>query len=1021
MARIPPEELERIKREVSVERLIEGRGIALARCGKDLRGHCPFHDDQTPSLLVSPDKNLWHCMGACQAGGGPIDWVMRIEGVSFRYAVELLRHDATALAAPSGKIAKHGTAQKLEVLAGLEERDEVVMQRVVTYYCETLQQSPEALSYLRKRGLDHVEMIERFQLGFANRTLGYRLPQRNRQAGAALREQLTYLGVYRESGHERFNGSIVIPIFDVQGRVVGMYGRKISEGLRPGTPLHMYLPGPHRGVFNREALSCASKEVIVCEALLDALTFWCAGYRNVTSAYGVEGFTDELFEALKESGIETVKIAYDRDDAGDKAAEKLSVRLGEAGIASYRVMFPKGMDVNEYALKVKPAEKSLGAALRSAIWMGKGQAQAKTHREEKSVLEAEAIETEAIEAEAVSESPQEDDLISLAALPAQGLAENVNEAAKVEPPQGREAQERIDDQEVVFRFGERRWRIRGLAQNTSYEQLRVNVLVSREEASGDAGPFHVDTLELYSARHRALYLKEACSELSLEERLLKKDLGKVLCRLEALQQAQIQKTLEKKSAAPELDETEKSEALALLCDEGLLERILADYERCGVVGERTNKLICYIAAVSRKLDEPLAVVIQSSSAAGKSSLMEAALAFMPEEERVAYSAMTGQSLFYMGETDLKHKILAIAEEEGAHNAAYALKLLQSEGQLTIASTGKDASTGRLVTHEYRVEGPVMIFLTTTAIDIDEELLNRCIVLCVDEGRAQTQAIHALQRQRQTLSGLLAKRERERIVRLHQNAQRLIKPLLVANPYADELTFLDHQTRTRRDHMKYLTLIRAIALLHQHQRPVREVTHCGEKLRYIEVSRRDIELAHELADEALGRTLDELPVQTRRLLMELEAMVLAWGQQKALDRSDVRISRKDIRVHTGMGDTQLKVHLGRLVELEYLAVHREPRSTRFVYELLYEGQGKDGKAFLSGLKDSAQLGQRGYDSDRSGGKAHRSPPGRASVGGPSGLGRSDDSQAQTPLKPRMYEIRPFEPEKGHRGDDADAAS
>ncbi len=126
---------------------------------------------------------------------------------------------------------------------------------------------------------------------------------------------------------------------------------------------------------------------------------------------------------------------------------------------------------------------------------------------------------------------------------------------------------------------------------------------------------------------------------------------------------------------------------------------------------------------------PLAVMVQSSSAAGKSSLMEAILALLPEEHRVEYSAMTGQSLFYMGETDLKHKVLAIVEEEGVSRAAYALKLLQSEGVLTIASTGKDPATGRLVTHQYRVEGPVMIFLTTTAIDLDEELLNLPSDLC----------------------------------------------------------------------------------------------------------------------------------------------------------------------------------------------------------------------------------------------------------------------------------------------------
>ena len=91
--------------------------------------------------------------------------------------------------------------------------------------------------------------------------------------------------------------------------------------------------------------------------------------------------------------------------------------------------------------------------------------------------------------------------------------------------------------------------------------------------------------------------------------------------------------------------------------------------------------------------------------------------------------MTGQALFYLGESNIKHKILAIAEEEGAERATYALKLLQSEGELTIASTGKDATTGRMQTEEYHVEGPAMIFFTTTNIEIDEEnILSFSIIL-----------------------------------------------------------------------------------------------------------------------------------------------------------------------------------------------------------------------------------------------------------------------------------------------------
>ena len=258
-------------------------------------------------------------------------------------------------------------------------------------------------------------------------------------------------------------------------------------------------------------------------------------------------------------------------------------------------------------------------------------------------------------------------------------------------------------EQVEMRLGERSWRVRGLGKNTSLEQLRVNVLCARGEA------FHLDTLDLYSARQRAAYVKQAAAELGLEEDIVKRDLGRLLLGLEELHERRVQEALRpKEPLAVSLSEEERAEALALLKDPRLLRRILADFERCGVIGEETNLLVGYLATVSRKLERPLGVSIQSSSAAGKSSLMEALLGFVPAEDQAKYSAMTGQSLFYMGERDLRHKVLAIAEGEGAEKASYALKLLQSEGELSIASTGKDPQSGRLVTQEYRVEGPVWL-------------------------------------------------------------------------------------------------------------------------------------------------------------------------------------------------------------------------------------------------------------------------------------------------------------------------
>jgi DNA primase len=994
MARIPEHVVERLKEEVSVQRLAEARGVSLTKHGADLHGRCPFHEDRTPSLVITPAKNLWHCLGACQTGGSVIDWVMKAEGVSFRHAVELLVNDSIPLAASSAPPPKHSTIKKLPTALVRDAEDAKLMIQVIEYYHETLLGSAEALEYLKRRGIGSEEAIKAFKLGFANRTLGYRLPASTRVEGAALRGQLQRLGLYRGSGHEHFSGSLVIPVIGINGEVTEVYGRKLNDNLRAGTPLHLYLPGPHRGVWNGSALG-ASKEIILCEALIDALTFWCAGYRNVTASYGVEGFTADHLAAFKSHGIERVLIAYDRDEAGDRAAEKLTPQLNAAGLDAYRIQFPKGMDANEYALKVGPPAKSLGVAIRAAQWLGKGKPKplATASIDIPSVSVAMVNEAPAMSAPPSPEPQPDPPLVAEPAAP-EIPAVDIALPAQVIPDAPillalPETKTLGADREYVLTFGPRRYRVRGLEKNLSYESLKVNLLAAAPMVEADRSvdrpdeshpqAVHVDTLDLYQARARAAFVKSAAAELGVAEEIIKGDIGKVLLALEAEQEKLITAALEPKAATTvAIDECSRVRAMSLLMSADLIQRIAADFSRSGVVGERSNALVGYLAAISRKLDRPLALLIQSTSAAGKSSLLDAVLKFVPEEDRIVYSAMTGQSLFYMGERDLKHKILAIAEEHGAARASYALKLLQSEGELTIASTSKDAATGKLVTEEYRVEGPVMIALTTTAAEIDEELLNRCLVLTIDEGREQTAAIHTAQRERRTLAGLLAKAERELILKTHQDAQRLLEPLAVVNPYANRLTFLDDRTRTRRDHEKYLTLIDAIALLHQHQRTVKTLASpCGTTtIRYIEAEIADIALANELAHEVLGRTLDELPPQTRKLLALLVALVERECTAQSARRADYRFSRRQVREATKWGDTQLKIHLARLVELEYLLIHRGGRGQSFEYELLYDGDTR-GAAHVSGLIDIEALGN--YGAERSGSCGPQSGQSRGLVG------------------------------------------
>ncbi|MFZ5502291.1 MAG: CHC2 zinc finger domain-containing protein, partial [Pseudomonadota bacterium] len=369
MARVPEEEIERIKREVDLVRLVEARGVALTPQGRNRIGLCPWHDDSSPSLVITPDKNLWHCFGACARGGSVIDWVMISEGIDFRGAVERLRKELPLL--PSARegsdlLAAGDGSQASITSLSLDAEDRELLLRVVDFYHEGLKASPEAMGYLKRRGLDSPEMIKRFKIGYANGTLRDLFPQKE------MRDRLKQQGILGATGHEHFSGSIVIPIFDEQGAIAGMYGRKVNK-VRGGSPRHLYLPGPQKGVWNREGLQ-GNNGVILCEALIDALTFWCAGYPHVTASYGTNGFTEEHEMALKTAGIKTMWIAYDRDEAGEKAAVSLAKRLRGEGIACYRILFPKGMDANEYARCMTPVAKSLSLLIDHAIPLGEGEA-----------------------------------------------------------------------------------------------------------------------------------------------------------------------------------------------------------------------------------------------------------------------------------------------------------------------------------------------------------------------------------------------------------------------------------------------------------------------------------------------------------------------------------------------------------------------------------------------------------------------------------------------------------------------
>jgi len=637
-------------------------------------------------------------------------------------------------------------------------------------HCRTgLAGSSEAQAWLARRRLDDAGALEVFGVGFSDRTLGLGLPARVRGRDDDVRGRLQRLGLLRSSGHEHFRGCVTFPVADAAGGVVQVYGRTLLDDARLGAGRHRWLPSVRRGVWNVAGLEDV---VIVCDGVIDAFTFWCAGFRSVTVADGAGGFDDELADTLVGLGVGRVLIAFAADTAGDAGAGEVAERLGKFGVSCSRIELPRGLGVNEVAGRAKQPADVLGRLLRQAVWIDSTPV-APSRRP--ALLAEVGVDAEFVASLFTAESGFVFPPVVDARLGTPAPAES--EPATVEPAAPSTGAVVVGG-ELLVTLGDRRWRVRGLGRVSSFESLKVNVFAAR----GDR--FHVDSLDLYVARARAGFIAAVAVELGVDEPTIKADLGKVLLACEAEAERVIVDAQTPTPVVVELSEAERAAALELLRDPDLIGRIAADLAKVGIVGETSNGVVGYLAAVSRKLDSPLAVVVQSTSAAGKSALVDAVLGFVPGEELVRYSAMTGQSLFYMGGGDLAHKVLAVAEEEGASRAAYALKLLQSDGQLSIASTGKDGTSGRLVTHTYRVQGPTAIFLTTTAIDIDEELLNRCLVLSVDESAGQTRAIHARQRHKETLAGLVGSRERDAVVKVHQDAQRLLERVAVVNPFAE---------------------------------------------------------------------------------------------------------------------------------------------------------------------------------------------------------------------------------------------
>ncbi|MBT3378909.1 MAG: hypothetical protein HN742_18415 [Lentisphaerae bacterium] len=471
-----------------------------------------------------------------------------------------------------------------------------------------------------------------------------------------------------------------------------------------------------------------------------------------------------------------------------------------------------------------------------------------------------------------------------------------------------------------------------------------------------AGRLHVDTLNLYRASVRKALCADLVRAFDQPPELIDSEIAKLII---ACEQHEPEEQASVASVGPppvSPEERERAEALGRSSD--LLDRIRQDCEHCGLVGETDGKLLCYLAAVSRKLPEPLSVLILSSSGAGKSALQNVTLSLCPPEDVVKLTSLTGRALFYQDQGSLRHKVLALEEVAGAGEAAYAIRNLISAGELVISTTVRDRTTGRLTTTENRVEGPTAVFCTTTKPTVDPETRSRFFVLGIDESCEQTASILAWQRAREAVVASTGSTDVDDIRAVHRNFQRLLRPIRVVNPLAPLLTYGTSRLQARRDQPKYLGLIRAIAFLRQMSKPIKTWSVEGEEpFEYVEADLDDVRAANALMTATLGGGLDELSSPARDLLLTIERFVHERSREldtPPIPRASVTFTRRDLREHCGWSNYRVHTYLGELAELQYVLAESSRSGVCHRYRLAHDGGGAEVDGLGLGLKSVEQL-------------------------------------------------------------------
>ncbi len=468
-----------------------------------------------------------------------------------------------------------------------------------------------------------------------------------------------------------------------------------------------------------------------------------------------------------------------------------------------------------------------------------------------------------------------------------------------------EFEARKEGVKYFFRSSGINYRVLGIKE-MFVSSLKVNIKADKDEA------VFLDNVDLYSARSRSLFANSLAEVLKTDSELIEQSLLLIVEYLEN----ERDKHLQAKEPGPiKLTDEERKIGMELLRSRDLFSRIEEDTESLGYIGEKMNKRLIYLAASSRKLSDPISVIVISQSAAGKSYLIDTVKKLIPPEDVVSMTSLSDQALNYLPEDGLMHKFLVMGEAAQSETVKHQIREILSSHELSRLVTLKDPKSGNMQSRIIRKEVIVSAAMSSTNHNINPENASRSFVINTDESAAQTVAIHRAQRQKYSVEHY----EQQvniipEIIKTHHAAQRLLQKRVIVNPFAELLDFPTALMRSRRDHERFIDLIASACFLRQFQKEEKVTKH---GIKYIECDLEDYETAYQIMTAILPATLTNFPKGALELYEEVRAIIKDKAKETDIPPLQVSITQREIRESTGLSQMFVKRNMKILSDYEYI--------------------------------------------------------------------------------------------------------